>query len=137
MTTFLAVVILAFTALMLAIHVSAWWLVRSWYGARDSWAGRALAPIGVLRFEAAYWTLALAAWALWRSVPMKLLVAVFAALHLAGWMWGELKRRDSAAGVRSGRPPRYLPAIVTAFDWVETLALLAIGWTAGAFALTR
>jgi len=136
MTTLLAMVILASTALMLAIHVSAWWLVRSWYGARDSWTGRVLTPIRLLRLEAAYWTLALAAWTLWRSVPMKLLVAVFAALHLAVWMWGELKRREIVASVRSGRPPRYLPAVVTAFDGVETLALLAIGWTAGAFALT-
>jgi hypothetical protein len=87
MLRFLAALLLLTTPAMLAVHLASYKLVQQWYAPSAGWAARWLPPMRVLRLEAGYWALALAAWPVWQSVGAKALVMVFASLHLLGWIW--------------------------------------------------
>jgi len=118
----LALALIAYTVVMLVIHLSSWKLLQKWAGAEDSWARRAQVA---LRVEAAYWLLALAVWPVWPSAGWKALVVGFAAIHLSAWAVGEL---------RSGRVgplpavPQKAHRFIVGFDLVEAAALVAIVW---------
>lgn len=123
----LAVVLIAYSAGMLLIHLSSWKLLEKWQRSEGSWAKRRFPPRVVLRIEALYWLLVLAGWPLWPSAGWKSLVVVFAAIHLSFWLAGELQA--SRSGAVTGPPPKTHRFIV-AFDMVEAVALIAIGWFA-------
>lgn len=123
----LAFVLIAYTALMLLIHVTSWKLLQKWAGAGDSWAKRWFPSRAALRVEAVYWLLALAIWPFWPSTGWKAVVAVFAVIHLGAWLVGELR------SAREGPPsvlPRKAHRFIVAFDLVEAGALVAIAWLA-------
>ena len=125
----IAIALLLATLIMLGIHLASWKLVQAWYGAPGSWASRRLGPMRVLRFEAAYWALALAAWPLWSSPWMKAVVPALAIIHLAGWGAGEFHRARVEARPADESTRHRLAAAVTVFDLIETFALLAIAWS--------
>jgi hypothetical protein len=124
----LALAILVGTIAMLAVHISSWKLVEAWYGAGGSRLGGILTPLRVLRGEAVYWALVLAAWPLWHPLAMKMAVAMFAAIHLAAWWIGEIRRAKIAAGPGDNPSRRKLARAVTVFDLIETLPLVAVAW---------
>lgn len=123
----LAFILIAYTAVMLLIHLTSWKLLQKWSGPEDSWTRRRLSAQVVLRIEALYWLLVLASWPFWPSTSWKAVVAVFAAIHLGAWLVGELR------SVRAGPPqalPRKAHRYIIAFDLVEAGALVAIAWFA-------
>jgi len=123
----LAFVLIAYTAVMLVIHVTSWKLLQKWAVPGDSWASRRFSAQTALRLEAFYWLLVLAMWPLWPSAGWKVLVAVFAAIHLGAWAVGELQ--TIRAGALPTAPTKARRFIV-AFDLVEAVALAAIAWIA-------
>ena len=129
MLRFLAASLLITTPAMLAIHLASYKLVQQWCAPNSSWAARWLPPMRLLRLEAGHWVLALAAWPLWRSVAAKMLVMVFASLHLIGWIGAEF--RGARLHQTFAKEP-YRPVValgVAAFDLVEFFALLVVGWS--------
>jgi hypothetical protein len=126
----LALVLIAYTAVMLLIHVTSWKLLKQWNGPGDSWAGRWLSAQVVLRVEALYWLLVLASWPFWPSTGWKTVVVIFALIHVAAWIAGEL--RAIRSGAVSALPPR-AHRVIVAFDLVEASALVAIAWFVVAF----
>lgn len=127
MVSILAVVLVAYTAGMLLIHLTSAKLLRKWNGPGNSWAKRRFPPQGILRIEALYWLLILASWPLWPSPAWKAVVVVFAAIHLAVWLAGELQTIRSGAPTA---PPPKAHHFIVAFDLIETIALVAIAWFA-------
>ncbi|MGH9453795.1 MAG: hypothetical protein ACRD2O_07485 [Terriglobia bacterium] len=126
----LALVIIAYTAVMLLIHVSTGKILKAWNGPAGSWIKRRFPPQRALRVEALYWLLTLAAWPLWPSSAWKTLVVVFAAIHLAVWVAGELHAiHFSGGGALPGETRKVYRAII-AFDLVEAAVLVAVGWLA-------
>lgn len=123
----LAVVLIVYSAGMLLIHLSSWKLLEKWKSPEGSWVKRRFPPQLVLRIEALYWLLILASWPLWPSTAWKAMVVVFAAIHLAVWLAGEVQTIRS--GVVTAAPPKTRRFIV-AFDLVEAVALVAIAWFA-------
>lgn len=119
----LAVVIIAYTVGMLVIHLSSWKLLEKWQRSVGAW----FSPGMVLRIEALYWLLVLASWPFWPSAGWKTLVVVFAAIHLGFWMAGELRAMRLGALTA---PPAKVNRYIVAFDLVEAVALIAIGWFA-------
>ena len=128
--SWIAIALLLATLVMLAIHLTSWKLVQAWYGAPGSWVLRRLGPMCVLRMEAAYWALALAAWPLWWSSWLKVVVPACAAIHLAGWGAGEFHRSRVEARPAEERTRQRLVTAVTLFDFVESIVLLAVAWFA-------
>lgn len=126
---FLALIILAYTPIMLLIHVSTGKILKAWNGPDSSWISRRFPPRRALRVEAFYWLLALAGWSLWPSAVWKILVAVFATIHLSFWLAGELRaiRLDGEAGPAPASAPRAHQVIIL-FDSIEAvmLALVAL-----------
>lgn len=123
----LAFAILAYTAVMLVIHLSSWKLLQKWAGAEDSWARRWFSAQVALRVEAVYWLLVLAMWPLWPSPGWKVLVVVFAIIHLGAWAAGELRKcREGGLPVLPTKARRF----IVGFDLVEAVALAAIAWLA-------
>ncbi|MGH9360027.1 MAG: hypothetical protein ACRD1O_12755 [Terriglobia bacterium] len=124
----LALVIIAYTAVMLLIHVSTGKILKAWNGPAGSWIKRRFPPQRALRVEALYWLLTLAAWPLWPSSAWKTLVVVFAAIHLTVWGAGELRTiRLSGEGDLPAQTHHAHRAII-AFDLVEAAVLIAVGW---------
>src|SRR3989304_10262848 len=100
-----ALLVLA-TVAMLGIHLTSWRLVGKWYAREESWVKNHLSPMRVIRGEAVYWSLALAAWPLWTSLVWKILVGLFAAIHLGGWLVAELRRSRLQVGLADERNKR-------------------------------
>lgn len=123
----LAFAVLAYTAVMLLIHLSSWKLLQKLAGAGDSWAKRWFSERVALRVEAVYWLLVLASWPLWPSAGWKAVVVVFAVVHFGAWAVGE--RQAIRAGALPAMPTKTRRYIV-AFDLVEAGALAAIAWFA-------
>ncbi len=132
----LAIVIAAFTPLMLLIHISTTRILRAWTDKANSWIKRSFSPRRALRVEAAYWTLALAAWSLWRASGWKIAVGLFAGIHLALWVAGELHPVHVTSGVEPApRLEGRMQRIIVAFDLVEAVILCAVGSMALLYAL--
>lgn len=126
----LALVLVAYTAVMLVIHLSSWKLLEKWNAQGDSWIKRRFSPQAALRVEAVYWLLVLASWPFWPSAAWRSVAVVFAVIHLGAWLVGE------RSVLRSGGPPAMpLKArrFIVAFDLVEAIALVAIVWTTAAY----
>ncbi len=80
----------------------------------------------MLRVEALYWALVLAAWPLWRSVYARVVLAVFAAIHIGVWFAAEWRPARLANAPESPSSRRALARVVTAFDSIEVLPLVAV-----------
>ena len=119
--------LVAYTAVMLVIHLSSWKLLQKWAGAGNSWTERRFSAQVALRVEAVYWLLALASWPLWPSAGWKTVVVVFAVIHLGAWAVGE--RQAVRTGGLPAMPMKARRFIVV-FDLVEAGALVAIAWFA-------
>jgi hypothetical protein len=132
----LAIFIAAFTPLMLLIHLSTARILKAWRREASSWIKRWFSPRRALRVEAVYWTLVLAAWPLWRGYGWKIVVGLFAGIHLAFWVAGELHPIPVTGSVQpaqglTGRHQRF----IVAFDLIEAVILCAVGWIAFLYAL--
>ncbi|HVA00462.1 MAG TPA: hypothetical protein VMV34_02295 [Terriglobia bacterium] len=126
--------LIIYTALMLGLHLTSWKLVAEWQGAEDTWVKRWLPAMWVVRVEAFYWLLALAAWPLWSSL-MEVLVAAFATIHLVLWIGMEWKRSHDRSLPGDGFFSHKLTLVVTTFDFVEAFALIVLGYSAMTFVL--
>lgn len=121
----LALLIAIYTPVMLLIHVSTGKILKAWNEQSDSWITRHFPPRHALRIEALFWLLTLAAWSLWQPLPWKVIVVLFAAIHLGIWSAGELAmNRNHTLAFTQNRSAR---RVIVVFDWVEALALSAVG----------
>ena len=120
-----ALLIAVYTPVMLLIHVSTGKILRAWNEQPDSRISRWFTPRCALRVEGVFWLLALAAGPLWQSLVLKVLVAVFSAIHFAIWIAGEFRvdwKSDSAFATS----PTW-KRIIVIFDSVEALVLAVLG----------
>ena len=131
-----ALLVLA-TVAMLGIHLTSWRLVGKWYAREQSWVKNHLSPMRVIRGEAAYWGLTLAAWPLWTSLVWRILVGLFAAIHLGGWLVAELRRSRLQSMVGDERKQRTVALAVAGFDFVEAFAPIARGGAAAGLLFER
>ncbi|MDE3178925.1 MAG: hypothetical protein KGM47_04615 [Acidobacteriota bacterium] len=136
----LAFIIIAYTAVMLLIHVSTAKILEAWdesVGPAGSWIKRRFPPQRALRVEALYWVLTLVAWSFWRSLGWKVVVVVFAAIHLGIWAAGELHaiRLNSSDAVPANNHKAHRAII--AFDLIEAVMLVAIAWLSVLYLLRR
>lgn len=121
----LAFVLIAYTLVMLLIHLTSWKLLQKWNGPADSWINQRFSAQVALRVEALYWLLVLVSWPFWPSAAWKAVVVAFAVIHLGVWLEGELRR--ARVGALSS-PPVAAHRFIVAFDLVEAGALVAIAW---------
>ena len=126
----LVFLLLAYTAVMLLIHVSTGKLLKEWDGPDESWIKSQFSPQRILRVEALYWSLSLAIWPLWPSPAWKAVVVVFAVIHLGVWMASELHLIHLDDGYAPPARTRKTHRLIIAFDLVEAGALVAIAWLA-------
>lgn len=127
----LALLLAIYTPLMLLIHLSTGKILKAWNEEPASWISRWFPPRRALRIEALFWILALAGWFLWRSLPWKVLVVVFAAIHLGIWGADEFaggRKNASAFSVTGG-----MRQAIVAFDFLEACFLVAVGVVAVMF----
>lgn len=121
----LALLVATYAGVMLVIHVSTAKILNVWKEQRDSWISRWFPPRRALRTEALFWILALAAWPLWSALAVKILVVIFAAIHLVAWGAGEFRRNNNNVPLSSASHA-VRRAIVT-FDLIEALFLSTLG----------
>lgn len=121
----LALLIVIYAPVMLLIHVSTGKILEAWNSHPGSWISRRFPPRRALRVEGTFWLLALLSWFLWQSLFWKVLIVIFAAIHLGIWTAGEFrgKGKDGSAFTES---PTLNRAIVV-FDMVEAVVLAGIG----------
>ena len=125
---FLAFLLLAYTAVMLLIHVSTAKLLREWGGPTESWIKMQFSPQRALRVEALYWAFSLAGWVLWPSFAWKTMVVVFAAIHLGIWVASELHVIPLNIGNVPSAQTSKTHRIIIAFDLAEAVALVVMAW---------
>ncbi|TAM84665.1 MAG: hypothetical protein EPN47_00690 [Acidobacteria bacterium] len=130
----LGLLIVVYTPVMLLIHVGTSKILRAWNQHPTSWISRRLPPQRALRIEGMYWLLALAAWPLWHALGWKVVVVLFALIHLGIWAAGELTAGRKKKPAFTTSPS--LNQIIIVFDSVEALVLTALGVIAVLF-LTR
>ena len=121
----LALVIILYAPLMLLIHVSTGKILRAWNAQPDSRISRWFTPRRALRVEGVFWLVALAAWPLWEPLAWKVLVVLFAAIHLAIWAAGELQIAGKNAPAFATSPA--MVRAIVAFDLLEAFVLAALG----------
>jgi len=127
----LALLIAIYAPVMLLIHVSTGRILRAWNEQPDSRISRWFTPRRALRVEGLFWLLALAAWSLWQPLVWKVLVVLFASIHLGIWGAGEFTtgRQKGPAFTTSPTVKR----IIIIFDSVEAFVLAALGVVAGLY----
>lgn len=130
----LGLLIAFYTPVMLLIHVTTSKILKAWNEHTDSWISRRFPPKRALRVEGIYWILALAAWPLWQPMIWKVLVVLFAMIHLGIWSASEFTagRKQESFFTTS----RTMNQIIVAFDSVEAMVLAALEVVAVLF-LTR
>ena len=121
----LALLIAIYSPAMLLIHVSTGKILKAWNEHPDSWISRWFPPRRALRTEALFWFLALAAWFLWQSLVWKVLVIMFAVIHLGIWGADEFAANRKKGSSFTASPT--MRQVIVAFDLVEAFVLLAIG----------
>lgn len=119
----LGLLIAFYTPVMLLIHVTTSRILVAWKERPASWISLRFPPQRALRIEGVYWLLALVAWPLWHAVIWKVLVALFALIHLGIWVASEF-----TAGGEKGPffTTSKMNQIIVAFDSVEALVLAAL-----------
>lgn len=123
---FLAVVLLAYTAVMLLIHLSTSKIMKEW-GRPGSWLQRGFPPQRLLQVEALYWLLALASWRLWPGSAVKTMVVVFAVIHLSIWAAGELRLFHLNLGTEQVNTTSTIDRLIIGFALAEAAGLVAMG----------
>ena len=121
----LAFVVVVYALVMILLHVSSGKILKIWQERPGARISRWFPPRRALRTEGLFWLLALAAWALWKPLALRVLVFVFAAIHLGIWGASEVKGNRNTVSAFNATP-RVRRAIV-AFDLVEAFVLTAIG----------
>lgn len=121
----LRVILIAYTAVMLLIHVTSWKLLREWAAPGDSRLKRRFSARAALWVEAVYWAFLVASWRFWPSPAWKAIVVFFAVIHIAVWLAGEAETKRHGA---SSPPPAKARRYIVGFDLVEAVALIAIAW---------
>ncbi|MGA8182712.1 MAG: hypothetical protein WB819_03605 [Terriglobia bacterium] len=129
----LALVIAIYAPVMLLIHVSTARILKAWNEQPASRISRRFTPRRALRVEGVFWLLALAAWSLWQPLAWKVLVVLFAAIHLAIWAAGELQAATKNAPAFTTSPA--MNRAIVAFDLLEAFLLAALGVLAVFFLL--
>lgn len=124
----LALLIAIYMPLMLVIHVSTGKILTAWNEQPDSWISRRFPQQRALRIEALFWLLALAAWSLWQPLAWRVIIALFAAIHLGIWGAGELTINKTNVFVLNRN--LYLERVIVVFDLIEAFALAALGFFA-------
>ena len=119
----LGLLIAFYTPVMLLIHVTTSKILVAWKERPASWISLRFPPQRALRIEGAYWLLALVAWPLWHAMIWKILVALFALIHLGIWGASEF---TAGGGKRSFFTTSKMNQIIVAFDSVEALVLAAL-----------
>ncbi len=121
----LALVIAIYALAMVVLHVSTSAILRAWKERPGSWISRRFPARRALRTEALFWLLALVALPLWQPLAWKLVIIVFAVIHLGVWLGGELTLTwtDPSALTQTATRRR----AVVAFDLVEAVVLAAAG----------
>ena len=120
-----AALLLVYASLMLVIHVTSWKLVEHWYGGA-SWVKRWLPLDRVVRGEAVFWVLVLLAWPLWRPRAFRIIIAIFAVIHLVVWIVVDARRNRGP--LLAGWPIRKITRSLATFDSIEALVLAGIIW---------
>jgi len=110
---------------MLLIHLSTGRILKDWNQRPDSWISRWFPPLRALRVEGIFWLLVLAAWSLWRPLAWKIVLVVFAAIHLAIWAADEFGGR--ARGLSAFNVGPKMERIIVTFDLVESAVLATVG----------
>ncbi len=123
---FLAVIVLAYSAVMLLIHLSTSKILKEW-SRPGSWLQERFPPQRLLQVEALYWLLALASWRLWPGSAAKAMVVVFAVIHLSIWAAGEMRLFHLNIGSAQTNTARKVDRFIIGFDLAEAAALVAIG----------
>jgi hypothetical protein len=126
--TIFAFLLLAYTSVMLLIHVSTGKLLKEWDGPAESWIKRQFPPRRALRVEALYWSLCLGTWHLWPSPAWKAVIIVFAVIHLGAWMASELHVFQLNVRDPPSAQTSKTRRLIIAFDLIEAGALVAIAW---------
>jgi hypothetical protein len=107
-------VLLVATAAMFFLHLGTGLLLK-----------RGVRPVTLLRFEAAYYLVMAATLFLPQFRTVLFPVILLAALHLAGWLYSEMKMTHTNASV----VPRNVIVAVQIFDWSEAVVLAWIWLT--------
>jgi hypothetical protein len=121
----LALVIAIYALVMLLIHLSTTKILRAWNEQPDSWISRWFTPRRALRVEGVFWLLALAAWSLWQPLVWKVLVVLFALVHLGIWCADEFTPNRQKGPAFTASPT--VKRIIVIFDSVEAFVLAALG----------
>ena len=121
----LALLVAIYAPLMLLVHVSTGKILEAWNEHPGSWISRRFPARSALRVEGVFWLLALFSWFLWQSLLWKILVVLFAAIHLGIWAADEF-RANGKSGSAFMVSPRMQRAIVV-FDMAEAVVLAGIG----------
>jgi len=130
----LALLVAIYAPVMLLIHLSTGKILKAWNEQSDSWINRWFPPRRALRTEALFWLLALAAWFLWRPLAWKIVVVVFAVIHLGIWGANEFAVNRKSVSALTATPN--MRRVIVAFDLVEAFVLAAVGAVAVLY-LTR
>ncbi len=121
----LALLIGSYAPLMLLIHVSTAKILQAWNEHPGSWISRCFPPRRALRVEGLFWVLALVSWFLWQSLLWKVLVVLFAAIHLGIWAAAEFRARGKSSSTFTASPT--LNRAIVIFDMAEAVVLVGIG----------
>lgn len=120
----LALLIVAPTGVMVVIHVCKGKILNAW-NEQGGWTRLCFPLRRALRTEASFWNLALAACPLWSSLAWKILVVMFAAVHVAVGGAGEFRRNRNSVSLSSASSA--MQRAIVAFDLVEALFLAVLG----------
>jgi len=119
----LAFLIVVYALVMILLHVSTGRILKIWQEQPGARISRWFPPRRALRTEGLFWLLALVAWVLWKPLALKVLVVVFAAIHLGIWGASEVKGNRNTVSAFNGTPG--VRRAIVAFDLVEALVLAA------------
>ncbi len=121
----LSLVIAIYTPVMLLIHLSTGKILEAWNEHPDSWISRSFPPRRALRVEGVFWLLALISWVLWQSLLWKVLVVLFAAIHLG--IWAADESRANGKNVATFKVSAIMKRVIVVFDMAEAVVLAGIG----------
>ena len=120
----LAFLIVVYALIMILLHVFTGKILKPWHEQPGSRISRWFPPRRALRTEGLFWLFALAAWVLWKSLALKVLVVVFAAIHLGIWGASEFKGNRNMVSAFNATPG--VRRAIVAFDLVEAFVLTAL-----------
>ncbi|HEU5336395.1 MAG TPA: hypothetical protein VFU27_10545 [Terriglobales bacterium] len=119
-----AILLLAFTLAMVAVHLTSGELLRRIWAKR---APRWLSALNLFRFEGIYYVFLMGYVASQRSRFLLAPLVVMALLHIGAWMVAERRRAWLVNAGGEAARARIL-AGVQAFDLAETAVLVYIAW---------